>query len=155
VNRNGKVGQTMGLDVVIGNARLDRETVKGHDGIERSVADFAIVADGKRSWIGVIAGQNDAGQVMLSPAYAYIEEWMIQPNGTIPRVRAIVPIDAIVSATTIEVRAVSILLLSQLDAGDREFYAKLLRDAEEQRSRLRAGRSGLTLETSLPSASAR
>lgn len=134
----------------VGRRSRASEQVKGPDGTQHWIGDFAIVGDGHRSWLGIIAGQNDAGQMMLSPAYAYVEDWPILPNGQIGRLRVVTPLESLVSLTTIEVHPVSVLLLSQCDEGDLETFAKLVKGAEEGRARARAARSGLTLDTAMP-----
>lgn len=136
------------MESVIGAAMRPRETCMDPDGTTKLwVGDFVVVGDGHDMWLGVPRGCSELGLLVLRPAYAYIALWPIQPNGQIPRLRAIAPLESITSGIEIEVRPASVFRIAQLDVDDREMFTRIVIAAEEQRQKARAARSGLVLPT--------
>lgn len=106
--------------------------------------DWAIVGDGGRSFFGQVAiSETGEHGISLDPAYEYIAQTSLDPMRGIQRIRMIVPLEMLHSATRISVHARSVMLIADLDETDRREIESMRTKAEELRSTLRAQRSGI------------
>ncbi len=122
-------------------------------GAPLDLQDYVIVGDGKEYFLGRFVSWVDGHHnwMALDPAYAYPCGWpMNMQTGGIDRLRAVCPLETMVSPTKIEVRPTSVFRLSQLDEVDADFFRKQIAQVDTIRKNTRAARSNLTLATAMP-----
>lgn len=110
------------------------------------MADWAIVYDGPRAYLGRVAQEDGfAGTMQLEPAYEFHTRTELTSSGGTTN-RLAFPVGFLPSVRRVEVANPStVIRLEQADVRDRQIFVDLVANAERMRSRLGAPPSGLVV----------
>lgn len=96
-------------------------------------------------YLGRLVHTAPNGVMTLAPAYAYVAQTNIVKGQGISRPKFILPLEQLVSATTIELPPCPVVWINTWDETDRADVIEGIKSAEDMRKKLAAARAGITI----------
>lgn len=113
--------------------------------LESTTSPWGIFYFSSGHYLGRLVHTSPIGVMTLAPAYAYVAQTNIVQGKGISRTKFILPLEQLVSVTTIELPPCPVTWINTWDEIDRKDLIAGIKGAEEMRTKLAASRVGVTI----------